>query len=285
METGQEASVGEVREQQRKHWNAVAEGWGAWLQWTERNFRPLTVWLRDAAGWTPGARVLDVACGAGYPALEAARAVGPQGGVVAADLSGEMVAVAARQARAAGLANVEFAERDAEDLRLPPASFDGASNVCGLMFSADPVRAAREAHRVLAPGGRFAAVAWDELAKSPFFGVMLGVAAPALGLAPPAPDTPGPFRLAAADALRSVLEAAGFAGVRVESAPMTFEFASAAEYVRIFSDYAFGSRIAALSPDEAARFRGAVAEAARPFTRDGRLRLTATALRASGRKD
>jgi SAM-dependent methyltransferase len=285
METGRAAAAKEVREQQRKHWSAVAEGWGAWLGWTERNFRPLTDWLAEAAGWSAGARVLDVACGAGYPALAAARAVGSGGVVVATDLSAEMLAVAARRARALGLENVEFVEADAESLGLPAGSFSGASNVCGLMFCPDAARAAREAHRVLAPGGRFAAVTWDEPAKSPFFGVILGVAGPALGLEPPAPDAPGPFRLASADALRSLLEDAGFSGVRVESAPMTFECASAAEYVRIFSDFAFKARMEALPRAEAGRFAEAVAEAARPFTRDGRLRLTATALRASGRKD
>ena len=83
-----------VKDRQRKHWDAVADGWAAWFDWTERNFAPLTEWLRDAAPWRAGSRVLDVACGAGYPALAAARAVQPGGRVVATDLSRQMIDVA-----------------------------------------------------------------------------------------------------------------------------------------------------------------------------------------------
>ena len=50
----------EVKDQQKKHWNAVADGWAAWFDWTEQNFSAVTDWFRDAAGWKPGARVLDV---------------------------------------------------------------------------------------------------------------------------------------------------------------------------------------------------------------------------------
>ena len=51
----------DVKDQQKKHWNAVAGGWAAWFDWTNRNFRPVADWFRDAAGWKPGARILDVA--------------------------------------------------------------------------------------------------------------------------------------------------------------------------------------------------------------------------------
>ena len=104
----------DVKDQQRKHWNAVADGWAAWLDWTERNFRPVTDWLRDASGWSPGARVLDVACGSGYPALAAAAYVRPGGTVIAIDISPQMIVVASRQAKAEGLDNIQFLEMDAE---------------------------------------------------------------------------------------------------------------------------------------------------------------------------
>lgn len=60
-------SADRIKDQQRKHWNIVADGWAAWLEWIEPNFAPVTEWLREAACWKPGAHVLDVACGAGYP--------------------------------------------------------------------------------------------------------------------------------------------------------------------------------------------------------------------------
>jgi hypothetical protein len=100
----------------------------------------------------------------------------------------------------------------------------------------------------------------------------------------PRPDEPGPFRLASSDALRSLLEAAGFSSIQVEALPMTFECESAEEYCRLFTDIAWSAKVAALSSRDAERFRAAVAEAARPYTNGGRVRLVATSLCASARK-
>jgi hypothetical protein len=98
------------------------------------------------------------------------------------------------------------------------------------------------------------------------------------------PAQPGPFRLANARTLDAMLRASGFRDVRVDSSPMTVECASVAEYCQIFSDVAWKAMLAALTDEERSRFRDAVAHAAAPFTQDGRLRLVATSLCASGRK-
>src|SRR5262245_16329992 len=100
------------------HWDNVAAGWAAWLEWTERNFPPVTDWLIASGACAPGARVLDVACGAGYPALAMAARVRPDGTVIASDLSSRMIAAASAAAAAAGLTNVEVRTLDAEHLDL-----------------------------------------------------------------------------------------------------------------------------------------------------------------------
>ena len=269
---------------QRKHWNDVAGGWGTLLSWTQRNFAPLAEWCRRTGYWAPGTRVLDVGCGAGFPALEAAASVRPDGTLVAIDLSPEMVAVAARGAKAARLDNIEFAEMDAEHLLFPDESFDAATNAYGLMFCADPARAIGEARRVLRSRGRAAFVTWDEPSRNPFFTVMMGVGRSFLSLAPPDPAAPGPFRLSSVRALESMMSEAGFSDVRVEALPMTFECATVDEYCQIFAEVAWKARMAALSIEEMARFREAVAAAAAPYSVDGRLRLQTTSLCASGRK-
>ena len=75
-----------------------------------------------------------------------------------------------------------------------------------------------------------------------------------------------------------------FSDVRVESLPMTLECESVAEYCQIFADLAWKSRIASLSDADAARFRDAISEVAKPYVDRGRFRLVATSLCASGRK-
>jgi len=271
-----------VKEKQLRHWNAVAEGWDTWFEWTVRNFASLTDWFDRSGVWRPGTRVLDVACGSGYPALVGATRVGSTGRVVATDVSPAMLAVARRRAAARALANVEFVERDADDLQFDGESFDAVTNTYGLMFCDDIARALLEARRVLKPGGRLAVATWDDRSKSPFFTVIGGVAADVLSLPQPASGEPGPFRLASSAALAQTLDDAGFSDVVVDSRAMTFELASPGEYCRIFSDLAWKSRIEALSGAEAARFTSAVGEAARPFIEDGRLRLVATSVCAVG---
>ena len=74
-----------------------------------------------------GARVLDLASGAGSQTLDAARRVGAQGHVMASDISDTMLHHVRENARAAGLANVTTLVGAAEDLDLPVESFDAAT--------------------------------------------------------------------------------------------------------------------------------------------------------------
>ena len=274
-----------LKEGQTRHWNSVASGWDVWFDWTVRNFAPVTDWLRGAAGWRAGARVLDVACGTGYPALAAAASVRPGGTVVAVDISPGMLAAASRRAIAAGLDNVEFSVMDAERLRVPVHSFDGATNAYGLMFCPDAARAVGEMHRALKPGGSVALVTWDQPSKSPFFSAISDLAARFLALPPADPMAPGPFRMASREALESVLARGGFEEISVGSVPATFECDSVAQYFQIFSDFAWKSRIASLSERDLATFKAAVTAAVEPYIHaDGRLRLVATSICGSARR-
>jgi SAM-dependent methyltransferase len=204
--------------------------------------------------------------------------------VDAIDLSPEMIAVASRQAAALRIENVRFQVMDAEALHFDEGTFAALTNAYGLMFCPNPAQALAEAHHVLVSGGRIGVAVWDEPSKSPFLTLIRDVGAEFLGLPEPAADDPHPFRLASAAVLASLLTAARFSDVTVESVPMTFECESADDYCRLFADLSIKSRIAARSSADVARFQGAVARALQPHTVDGRVRLVGTSLFASGTK-
>lgn len=121
--------------------------------------------LLSRAALTPGERVLDLACGTGRVTQAAARAVAPSGQVLGTDLSGEMVAVALQQARAAGCGNADFARMGAERLAVADGSFDVVLCSLGLMYMPEPERVLGEARRVLRPGGRLVVSVWGERAR------------------------------------------------------------------------------------------------------------------------
>lgn len=98
---------------------------------------------------SPGARILEVAPGPGYLAIELAR-LGYE--VVGLDISKSFVQIATRNAAEAGVA-VRFERGDAAHMPFPDASFDFV--VCTAAFKnfSNPASALEEAHRVLKPGG------------------------------------------------------------------------------------------------------------------------------------
>jgi len=150
------------RRVQRYGWDLAAQDyellWRAQLADAQRA-------LLEAAAPAPGERVLDVACGTGLVALEAARAVGAEGHVLGVDLSDRMVDAARARAQARSLRHADFARMDGEALALPDGGFDVALSALGLMYMPDPLQALREMRRVLRPGGRMVAAVWGERAR------------------------------------------------------------------------------------------------------------------------
>jgi tocopherol O-methyltransferase len=112
------------------------------------------------AGVPEGARVLDVGCGIGGPALYLAGALGCA--VVGVTLSGPQAARATEKAAQAGLADrAEFHQLDALSTGFPDESFDVVWAVESLMHIASRDAFFAEAMRLLRPGGRLAIATWS----------------------------------------------------------------------------------------------------------------------------
>lgn len=114
-------------------------------------FAPSAVLLVDAAGIGRGDRVLDVGCGTGIVAREAAKRVGPEGRVVGLDLNPRMLEVARRIAP-----EIEWRQGDAALLPFENGAFNVVVSQYAMMFFPDPSLALRAMWRVLASRGRLA---------------------------------------------------------------------------------------------------------------------------------
>jgi SAM-dependent methyltransferase len=278
MSTAVRLSPDVVKAQQRTGWGAQAQQWYAQLEVIERQWAVLSDGLLELARVTAGDRVLDLACGAGDPALAAAGRVGPAGTVIATDISPDMLAFAAQRAAAAGLANVEVHQMDAEAIDLPDASVDVVLCRLGLMFLPDLDRALVGVHRVLVPGGRFAtAIPWRPGGQAVPY--LIGVLLDALGLPmppPPAPGHPGIFSLADASVVCAALERAELADIRVVPRTVAHDYRSPDEWIDFLLalNVPLRQHLAGVSDDRIREARRAAVDAAAPYLQsDGHIRF------------
>jgi len=102
----------------------------------------------------PGDHLLDIGCGTGGPAVQAARGSGAR--VTGITVSREQIKTATGLAEAKGVADrVSFAYGNAMSLDFPDASFDAALSIEVFAHFSDRQRGFHEAARVLKPGGVF----------------------------------------------------------------------------------------------------------------------------------
>jgi ubiquinone/menaquinone biosynthesis C-methylase UbiE len=107
----------------------------------------------ERVGLRPGETALELGPGPGAFTVPAARQLGSEGRLIVVDIQPQMIAQVEQKVRDAGLTNVEAHVGSAYELPIPDATVDRAFLITVLPEIPDPVRALREIHRVLKPGG------------------------------------------------------------------------------------------------------------------------------------
>jgi ubiquinone/menaquinone biosynthesis C-methylase UbiE len=276
----------QFRDAQRQQWDKAASGWDKWGPLFDESASIVAERLVELAGVEPGSRVIDVAAGLGEPALTAARAAGPEGSVVATDISAEMLAFGRKRAADAGVENIEFVESAAAALDFPPSSFDAAVSRWGIIFDPDGEGAAAKVRSFLTEGGRMAISSWGEPERVPFLAVPMKTVLSFFDVPPPPPGTPGPLSRPTHEAIGGLLEGGGFAEVETEELEVVFSWDSPEDFTTFVREIAppISMLMAGQPPERQEEGWAAITEAIRPYASDdGTVTLPAIVLLAAGR--
>ena len=178
-----------------------------------------------AVRMTPGAVILDVACGPGTLAPLVAEQAGAVHGI---DFSQTMLDCYARQIATRGYGNITLSHGDAQALPYEDGTFDAAFSMFGLMFFPDRDKGFAEIYRTLKPGGTVAVTSWAPVDQSPAMQLMFGA------IRTIKPDLPAPQRaidtLENPERFRQEMEDAGFKNVAIRCVTKGFPVQSVAEF-------------------------------------------------------
>lgn len=173
-----------------------------------------------AAGIRSGDRVLDVACGTGILARQAASQAGDDGYVAGLDASPGMLTVASRLAP-----SIDWREGMAESLPFESKAFDAVISQFGLMFFQDRTTAVREMLRVMSANGRLAVAVWDSLENSEAYPVEVALLERMAGTQA-ADALRAPFALGDKKALKELFRDAGAGAIEIVTHHGTARFPS-----------------------------------------------------------
>ena len=213
-------------------WEKAAPGWNhhtpqirAWLQ-------SATDAMLTMAGVKPGARVLDVAAGAGDQTLDIAERVGPEGLVLATDLSPAILEYANANAIRAGFRNVRTQVADGERLDVAEGSFDAAVCRLGVMLFPDPLQGLRQMYRALRPGGGLCSMVFSSPDANPCVAILMATALQYAGFPPRDPYQPGGLlSLGKPGLIDELFKAAGFRDVATTKVKTPFKLPSTRDYL------------------------------------------------------
>jgi len=217
-------------------------------------------------------RLLDVCCGPGYGAGQAAKRGLDAVGI---DLSPAMISQAQQR-----FPSAEFRVGDAEQLEFDDGSFDAVVCPFGVLHLPEPDKAFAEAFRVLRSGGRYALTVWCAPDKAEFLGLAMTATSAHADMAVPLPPAPPLFQFADVGFASAALERAGFSGVMSEEIPVIFHGKAPEDAWHWFENITV--RAMAIfrlqTPDVQKRIRNSVIEGAGSYVVDDRVSIPCTAV-------
>ncbi len=268
-------------------WQTSARYWDKYRVLIEQMFAPLTSGLIEEARIGIGQKVLDIGGGSGEPSLTISSIVGPTGSVMYTDPAAGMVESAQAEAHRRGLTNIRFRQCSADDLPFPDRTFDVAVGRLSAMFFVDPVKALREALRVILEDGYVSFVVWGPKEANPFFSVIADVIDRFVEGPPEDSGARDVFRFAVPGELAGILQQAGAKNVVERRLDFQIEAAVSFEQfwqLRTEMSGTLREKMARLAPAQLPTVKQAVADAARRYFVSGTMNFPAEALIVSGRK-
>jgi ubiquinone/menaquinone biosynthesis C-methylase UbiE len=250
---------------QKTFWSSseVSEHWQQDVERRRLDFAEATERMLEAAELGPGNHVLDVAAGTGDQSILAARRVGPDGSILATDISADMLGIAAQVAQQEGLTNIATRVMDAEYLDLEDNAFDAVICRLALMLIPNVQQALREIRRVLKPGGKLAALVWSTPEHHPLFALPLAIVSTyARGASSHGAD---PFALSDPRVFERELTEAGFNEVITRALPFESHYASLDAFLQSTASRLTAGVMGQLSKPEQQQLLGEVREALSQF--------------------
>jgi SAM-dependent methyltransferase len=237
--------------------SAAVEGelWGARaLDWAlqEELGAALYAPVLDAARVSEGTRLLDVGCGSGVAA-----AIAHERGVIVSGIDASAPAIEIARER---VPDADFRAGEMEALPYDDASFDVVTGFNSFQYAADPVRALREARRVVRSGGSVAIVTWGKPEDCEAAGLLKAFGSL---MPPPPPGAPGPFALAAPGALEELAGKAGLTPADAGEVTTSWDYPDRETALRALLSAGPAMRAIAAAGEE--RVTVAASEAIAPF--------------------
>lgn len=178
--------------------------------------------LLKTANAKRGEDVLDLACGTGLVTFPLAEAIGPDGLLVATDISEKMVEELEAVAHAIRVSNIEAIRADGESFdMLRDHSFDLVTCALGLMYFPEPMNTFKQSLRVLKPGGRAVFAVWGARKNCGWADIF-----PIVDARVASEVCPMFFRMGTGSVMANELKEAGFTDIREERLSTVLPFAN-----------------------------------------------------------